>query len=88
MVRKIVKTTRAQERIKFIREIDEQIRIRKESDIFTSNQQTPKINKGERKQQVVLNYTEKKILTSDRYLSILTLNINGINFPIKKRHSG
>jgi hypothetical protein len=52
---------RAQERMNFMRGIDEQMRIRKESSMLISvNQQIPKMNKGKRKEKTVLKSTMKK----------------------------
>jgi hypothetical protein len=68
-------------------EINRQQRIRKESHMFISvNEQIPKINKGERKRANGIWIKQEKIILQEigTYLSITTLNINGINYPIKR----
>jgi hypothetical protein len=77
---------RAQEIINFLRGIHEQMRIWKESNMFNLvNQQSPKINKGERKEQTVFDYPGKKPknIETRKCLSIITLNVNDLYSPIK-----
>jgi hypothetical protein len=60
---------RVWERIYLIRRIDIQMRSKKESNLMSPvNQQTPKMKNG-------------KVST---YLSIITLNVNYLNSPIKR----
>jgi hypothetical protein len=53
----------------------------------TVNQQTTKKNKEDRKEQIELKSTRKKtnkITGTRKYLSIITLNVNGLKSPIKR----
>jgi hypothetical protein len=63
----------ALERVNFTRKMDEQMRIRKELNRSNLvNQQTPKMNKGDRKKQAGLESTRggknKKIMRISKYL--------------------
>lgn len=63
---------------KHIREINEQMRAREESNILnTVNQQIPNSNRGESKLTTI--QPTSKITGISKYLSVRNLDINGIN---------
>jgi hypothetical protein len=54
----------------------------------SENHQTPNMNKQERKEQIVLELTREKtkrtkITGISKYLSVIILNVNDCNSPIK-----
>jgi hypothetical protein len=52
------------------------------------NQQTPKMNERERKEQALLKSSggggTRKMIGISKYLSITTLNVSNLNSPIKR----
>jgi hypothetical protein len=80
----------AWERTKFTRRRDKYMRIEKESNIINSvSQKTSEMNKGEGKTQEYFKQPRKnnnKITGVSIYLLVITPNVSGLNFSIK-RHS-
>jgi hypothetical protein len=76
-----------QERINFMRGIDKQIR-RKELNMFNLVPQQIWIRRTKEQRTFILTRTKPPKISGIRtYISIITLNLNGFNSPIKRHRS-